>query len=209
MKIKVCGMRDSLNIEDLCKLKIDFMGLIFYPKSPRYVEKLDSDIIDKMPDTIARVGVFVNAEINEVLDAVKKYRLKYVQLHGNESVEYCQELAQKGFGISIIKAFSVLSADDFNKSHLYESSCDYFLLDTKTPQYGGSGIKFDWNILNEYKGNRPFFLSGGISIEDVETIKDIKHPQLVALDLNSKFETEPALKDIQLLSNFLEQLRTE
>ena len=209
MKIKVCGMKNPENIQALAQLPIDYMGLIFYPKSPRYIRDLESSLLDILPNTISRVGVFVNENITSLLRLIEKYELSVVQLHGNESLEYCSNIKDKYPKLIIIKAFNVSESSDFIKMDQYADVCDYFLFDTKTSQHGGSGLKFDWNILNEYIGNTPFFLSGGISAEDVDAIRKISHPKLYALDLNSKFELEPGLKNITLLEQFINQLKNE
>ncbi|QIK55733.1 phosphoribosylanthranilate isomerase [Dysgonomonas sp. HDW5B] len=209
MKIKVCGMKNPENIQALAQLPIDYMGLIFYTKSPRYIQDLESSLLDILPNTISRVGVFVNEDISSLLRLIEKYKLSVVQLHGNESLEYCSNIKNKYPKLIIIKAFNVSESSDFIKMDQYVDVCDYFLFDTKTSQHGGSGLKFDWNILDEYMGNTPFFLSGGISAEDVEAIRKISHPKLYALDLNSKFELEPGLKNITLLEQFINQLKNE
>lgn len=199
-------MKYPENIIDLSKLTIDYMGLIFYSKSPRYVDGLDPETLDILPRDIEKVGVFVNANIGYITECVEKYKLNLVQLHGSESVDFCNEINKS---IHTIKAFSISEVSDFEKTKEYEGKCDYFLFDTKTPQYGGSGLKFDWNMLNSYKGNTPFFLSGGISAEDTELIKKVRHPLLYALDLNSKFEIEAGLKNTVLLKRFIKDLKDE
>ena len=204
MRIKVCGMRNPQNIQELSKLTIDFMGLIFYSKSPRFVENLHSDDLNILSRSTERVGVFVNADLDYIMEKVNLYNLDLVQLHGSESVDFCMELNKT---MPIIKAFSISQVSDLEQTEAYKNACDYFLFDTKTPQYGGSGQKFDWKILNEYKGDTSFFLSGGISIEDIDKIKKMKHPKLYGLDLNSKFESEPGLKDIELLKQFIKELK--
>lgn len=209
MKIKVCGMKNPENIQALAQLPIDYMGLIFYPKSPRYILDLEASLLDALPKAISRVGVFVNEGIESLLMQIDKYKLSVVQLHGSESLEYCLNIKDTYPKLIIIKAFNVSESSDFIKMAQHTDVCDYFLFDTKTSQHGGSGLKFDWNILNEYKGNTPFFLSGGISPEDVEAIKKVSHPKLYALDLNSRFELEPGLKNITLLEQFINQLKNE
>lgn len=199
-------MKNPENIEALSLLPIDFMGLIFYQKSPRYAGELTFENVNMLSSQIQRVGVFVNSDFNYIIQQVNKYNLDLVQLHGSESVGFCKELNRE---IPIIKAFNVSDVSDFEQVKAYEDVCDYFLFDTKTLQYGGSGQKFDWQILNAYEGKLPFFLSGGISAEDVESIKQIKHPMFYGIDLNSKFEIEPGLKDITLLEQFIKQLRYE
>ena len=207
MIIKVCGMKHPDNIKDLNQLPIDFMGLIFYPKSPRYVENLSwNDIKDKVHTGIERVGVFVNADMDEIMEMTNRVYLDLIQLHGDESPEFAEELNET---IPVIKAFSISEASDFDKTKEYDGKVSYFLFDTKTPQYGGSGQKFDWSILDAYTGKTPFLLSGGISLEDAEEIKAIEHPKFCGIDLNSKFETEPGIKDIEQLKQFIKNLRDE
>lgn len=200
-------MKHPENIQQLIQLPIDFMGLIFYSKSPRYVAELNPEQLSHLPSFIKKVGVFVNAELQEVENRVKKYSLDYVQLHGKETIIYIKELRIKIPNLRIIKAFSIAEIQDIEKTGEYEEVCDYLLFDTKTPQHGGSGKKFDWTILNNYQGEIPFFLSGGISLEDTEEIQKIQHKKLYALDLNSKFELKPGLKDIKQLDKFLNKIK--
>lgn len=207
MKIKVCGMKNPNNIEELSSLPINYMGFIFYPKSPRYIAGLKPEILNILSDSTKRVGVFVNEKVVSLFKTIEKYGLDAVQLHGNETPEYCEDLIETFPEITIIKALSISDIKDIEKTDEYEEVCDYFLFDTKTSQYGGSGQKFNWEILNSYKGNKPFFLSGGISIEDIEEIKNIQHPNLYGLDLNSKFESEPGLKDFHLLKKFIKKIK--
>lgn len=207
MKIKVCGMRNPDNITELAKLSIDYMGLIFYPKSPRYIGELNPQILDILPSHIDKIGVFVDEELDTVLEQIEKYGLILVQLHGQESPQYCREcwnLSNAG----VIKAFNISSGDDFEQTKPYEGICNYFLFDTKTSQHGGSGQKFYWSILEAYTGNTPFFLSGGISSDDVEAIKKIEHPRLYGIDINSRFEIEPGSKKIELIDKFIKELRS-
>ena len=167
MKIKVCGMRSPENILELGQLPVDMMGLIFYEKSPRYVSQPN---LPELP--IERVGVFVNAEIDFILEKVSQYRLSKVQLHGNESPDFCRELNEV---LPVIKAFSIGNVQDMEQVTAYEGASSYFLFDTRTAQYGGSGEKFDWRILEAYTGSTPFLLSGGISIEDIETLRNMSY----------------------------------
>lgn len=210
MKVKVCGMRNIDNIAELCNLSIDYIGMIFYSKSPRYVETIPSINIQLLKDittsaNVQRIGVFVNEDIQYVLDKAKEYQLDYAQLHGNENPEYCNEIREE---IPVIKAFSISSSNDFINIEQYSDCCEYFLFDTKTESYGGSGKKFDWSILDKYTGITPFFLSGGISLTDVERIKAMTHPLLYGIDVNSRFEKEPGIKDIELLTQFLNKLKS-
>lgn len=207
MKIKVCGMKNPNNIEELSSLSINYMGFIFYPKSPRYIAGLKPEILNILSDSTKRVGVFVNEKVASLFKTIEKYGLDAVQLHGNETPQYCEDLIETFPEITIIKALSISDIKDIEKTNEYEELCDYFLFDTKTSQYGGSGQKFNWEILNSYKGNKPFFLSGGISMEDIEEIKNIQHPNLYGLDLNSKFESEPGLKDLYLVKRFIKKIK--
>ncbi|MCL1933985.1 MAG: phosphoribosylanthranilate isomerase [Candidatus Azobacteroides sp.] len=204
MKIKVCGMKDPENIRALAELPIDLMGLIFYEKSPRCVNDWDADRINALSLTIPKVGVFVNASLEVILDKMERFRLQSVQLHGKESPDFCRALREKN--ILIIKAFQIKTIEDWETCRLYEDCCDYFLFDTPTHGYGGSGNKFDWEMLSAYTGATSFFLSGGIAPEDAEKINRLNFPQLIAIDLNSRFETAPGIKDINSIRKFLSGL---
>lgn len=204
MKIKVCGMKYPENISEVIALKPDMMGFIFYPKSPRYAEPLDEEFMHSFPRNVLKIGVFVNEELDDMLEVVKKYNLNGVQLHGAESEDLCYTFRQAG--LLTLKAFSIAEAADFDKTDDYEGTCDLYVFDTKTPQHGGSGKKFDWNILSAYQGNTPFLLSGGIGPDDAEAIKAVNHPMLRGVDLNSRFETEPGRKDSALLKSFFQEI---
>ncbi|MDP4271880.1 MAG: phosphoribosylanthranilate isomerase [Bacteroidota bacterium] len=206
MKIKVCGMKYSENISEVIALKPDMMGFIFYPKSPRYAEPLDEEFMCSFPRNVLKIGVFVNEELDNILEVVKKYNLNGVQLHGAESEDMCYTFRQTG--LLTLKAFSIAEPADFDKTEDYEGTCDLYVFDTKTPQHGGSGQKFDWSILSAYQGNTPFLLSGGIGPDDADAIKAINHPMLRGVDLNSRFETEPGRKDASRLENFLKELKS-
>ena len=199
MKLKICGMKYSENILEVSQLLPDYIGFIFWKKSSRY---FDSEI-PKINKSIKKVGVFVDATLEEIISKIKKYNLNAIQLHGNESAEFCKKLKQKN--IEIIKVFSV--NDDFNFSILepFEKGCDYFLFDTKGKLPGGNGITFNWQILKKYKSTKPFFLSGGIGLHDIENIKKLNLP-IYAIDVNSKFEIEAGLKNIELLKSFKNNL---
>ena len=287
--IKVCGMRDAQNIREVAALGVNLIGLIFYPKSPRYVESISSDagIIpdyssltpDPLPEGEGRnmldkqlkeeetkgetrnkqpvsaqlkstqskapfnkvttplslgegqgdeaveghggeaaipkfVGVFVNDMPQNIVTAVYNYHLSYVQLHGDESPVMIDNLRRTlvpdiAPQIKIIKAISVSSAEDLKRCEQYEGHVDLFLFDTKCKGYGGSGQKYDWSVLEAYTGQTPFLLSGGIGPDDADRLRDFHHPQCVGIDLNSKFETTPGMKDINLLQNFLHQLNKQ
>ena len=279
--IKVCGMRDTQNIREVAALGVNLIGLIFYPKSPRYVESISSDagIIpdyssltpDPLPEGEGRnmldkqlkaeetkgetrnkqpvsaqlksmqskapfnkvttplslgegqggeaaipkfVGVFVDDMPQNIVTAVYNYHLSYVQLHGDESPVMIDNLRRTLVPdivpqIKIIKAISVSSAEDLKRCEPYEGHVDLFLFDTKCKGYGGSGQKYDWSVLEAYTGQTPFLLSGGIGPDDADRLRDFHHPQCVGIDLNSKFETAPGMKDINLLQNFLHQLNKQ
>lgn len=197
-------MKNPENIRQLIELPIDMLGLIFYDKSPRFAGNLAPEALEPIPENIKKVGVFVNASKDYILATAKRYGLDMLQLHGSESPEFCRDL--RAAGCEIIKTFSVSETNDLKRCSLYESACDFFLFDTKTPAFGGSGRKFDWQILSEYKGAKPFFLSGGIGEEvfDSESLKSSVDTVLpYALDLNSRFEIEPGLKDIEKLRKVL------
>ena len=151
-----------------------------------------------------KVGVFVNATIESMMEKASTYKLDYLQLHGNESPEDCHTLQKRGY--SLIKAFPIATKEDFEKTREYEGRVDYFLFDTRCEGYGGSGKRFDWSILTEYKGETPFLLSGGIRPENAEAIRNFRHPRFAGIDLNSGFEIEPGLKDVDKLKNFIQQI---
>ncbi len=198
MKLKICGMKYPDNILEVSQLLPDYMGFIFWEKSSRF---FDGEI-PNLPKSIQKVVVFVNAPIDEIVSKIKKYHLDLIQLHGNESVELCMEL--KNENIQIIKVFSVNDDFDFNVLEPYEAVCDYFLFDTKGKLPGGNGIVFDWKVLETYPSTKPFFLSGGIGIEEIASVKQLLKTNLPihAIDINSKFEIEPGLKNIELLKEF-------
>ncbi len=198
--VKICGMKQPDNIAAVAALQPDLMGFIFYPKSPRYAEPLDVDCLNSLPKSIRKIAVFVNETLENILSVVYKYNFDGVQLHGTENVADCKVLREAG--LLVIKAFSIADATNFKVTPTYEGVCDYFLFDTKTDAYGGSGVKFDWSILNEYKGETPFLLSGGIAVDDAEAILKIEHPRFAGIDLNSKFEVSPGLKNVELLKGF-------
>ncbi|KAA6326786.1 N-(5'-phosphoribosyl)anthranilate isomerase [termite gut metagenome] len=193
-------MREADNIREIEQAGADMIGFIFYSKSPRYVEKAP----EYLPQRAKRVGVFVNEGIESILNIVTCFGLHYVQLHGEESVEHCRLLRQAG--VSVIKAFFIFHETDLQAIHIYEGLCDYYLFDTKCDEHGGSGKSFDWNILNAYKGQTPFLLSGGISVESIEALKKFKHPRLSGIDINSRFEVSPGVKDVQKIKSFLNKL---
>lgn len=205
MIVKVCGMREPENIREVIKLGIDWMGLIFYERSPRSIgsHTIPEDIASA---PVRRVGVFVNATPGYMMEMAAVYRLDYLQLHGDESPDDCHALRKRGF--SLIKAFPIARKEDLERTKAYEDRVDYFLFDTKCEGYGGSGKRFDWSVLADYGGETPFLLSGGIAPGSVEAIRAFHHPRLAGIDLNSGFEIEPGHKDINKLEEFIEQIRT-
>ena len=194
-------MREPMNIEQVAQLGVDMMGFIFYPKSPRYVSQaVDRSDSDRK---VCRVGVFVNDSIPDMVDRIYSFSLNAVQLHGGESREVCEQLREANGEIKIIKAISVSDAGDIQKYKEYVGAVDYFLFDTKCKTVGGSGQQFDWQVLDEYDGDVPFLLSGGIGPEDVSRVHSFHHPKCVGIDLNSRFEIEPGVKDVEKLRKFL------
>ena len=191
-------MRDAENIHEVEALGIDLIGFIFWPKSSRYVSERPA----YLPTNCKHVGVFVDENIEVVKKIAQDYALDYIQLHGNETPDYCALLK----GHKLIKAFNIATAEDFEQTKPYEGLVNYFLFDTKGKSVGGNGTKFDWSVLDDYHGTTPFILSGGIGPDDAARIRSFHHPQLAGIDLNSKFEDAPALKNIQKLKTFLEQL---
>ena len=198
--IKVCGMRDPDNIRAVEQLGVDWMGFIFWPGSSRYVSAPPA----YLPSHARRVGVFVDATLYDIAAHVRDYGLHIVQLHGHESPDYCREVRSVcGDAIATIKAFSVANADDLHAAAAYEGAVNYFLFDTRSPLPGGSGRQFDWSILDAYDGATPFLLSGGISPDDLDRLLAFRYPRLLGFDLNSRFESAPALKDLSLLAPFI------
>ena len=232
MYIKVCGMREPENIRAVSALGIDMIGFVFWPDSPRYVRMISSqagiipdysverlnkgrgkeeELTDmvKLPE---RVGVFVDDMPQSIVTRVFNYNLDYVQLHGEESRVMIENLRRTlepdiKSGVKIIKALSIASAEDVNRYKEYEGVVDLFIFDTKCKTVGGSGEQFDWDVLQQYDGQTPFLLSGGIGPDDVERVKSFSHPQFAGIDLNSRFETEPGVKDVEALRRFIEAIR--
>lgn len=198
--IKVCGMTDGENIRAVEALGVDMMGFIFYPKSPRCVPSLPT----YLPRNAARVGVFVDVPVEEVMVQDIRYRFSMVQLHGSESPEYCRTL--KGMGFRIIKAFSIAEGSELEAVDAYEGLCEMYVFDTKCSGVGGSGRNFDWSLLDNYGGSTPFLLSGGIAPGLEEKLKGFTHPMLAGYDLNSRFETAPGIKDAGAIETFLNNL---
>ena len=203
LKLKVCGMKFAANIASVAALQPDYLGFIFYEQSPRFISDVSAELIKYVPPQINTVGVFVNEELKIVKKKVNLYQLKAVQLHGNESVEYCNELKESFKSVEVIKAFGVEEEFDFSVLNVYENVVDFFLFDTKTKAHGGSGKTFDWKILENYKLNKPYFLSGGIDLEHAAAISKIEDSRLYALDINSRFEIEAGVKDVQKIGEFI------
>ena len=237
MQIKVCGMRDADNIHAVSQLGVNMIGFIFYPESPRYVRMISSNA-GLMPDYSEQrynavckqaskntapcteswqgsyVGVFVDDMPQNIISRIYNYNLDYVQLHGNESVVMIDNLRRSVDpdikpGLKIIKAISVEKPEDIDKYKSYEGHVDLFLFDTKCATVGGSGEQFDWSVLSRYDGNTPFLLSGGIGPDDAERVLAFHHPKCIGIDLNSKFETAPAVKDVEVLKGFIAEIRKE
>jgi len=198
-KLKICGMKYPENILQASELLPDFMGFIFWKKSSRY---FDGEI-PTLPESIQKVGVFVNESLKNVLSTVQKHQLDFVQLHGNESVVYCFELKKQN--IKIIKVFSIENDFDFEQLKPFEPFVNYFLFDTKGKLPGGNGQTFHWEILKNYDSDKPFFLSGGIGMDEIENLQKLNLP-IFAIDINSKFETAPGIKNTELIKQFITKL---
>ena len=209
MNIKVCGITQFKQLQQLEALNVDYAGLIFYKDSPRYMgDKLKGKEVKDADFDLKKVGVFVNPSYSELLDAIDDYGLDIVQLHGNETPEMCEDLSAD---VEVIKAFRI---EDSNANidkmvEPYDAVCDYYLFDTAglKESFGGTGKQFDWSILNKVKIEKPFFLSGGIGPDDAAKVKAFKHPDFFAIDVNSKFETEPGVKDMGLLLKFMQAFK--
>ncbi len=233
MIVKVCGMREPENIRDVAALGVDWIGFIFYPKSPRYVSQIrsragiipDYSVFMKHEELsskelsskelmrkVKRVGVFVDDMPQNIVTRAVNYELDIIQLHGSESVIMIDNLRSTlapsiRKGIKFMKALSISTAEDILRYKEYEGHVDYFIFDTQTPLVGGSGNHFDWNMLDVYDGNTPFILSGGVGPDDAERVLSIRHPMFAGIDLNSQFETAPAVKNVDALKAFLAKIR--
>ena len=207
MKLKVCGMKYVENIQEVAALQPDYLGFIFYEKSKRNFD----GIIPKLPKSIKKTGVFVNACIDEVMNKVTQYDLQAIQLHGDESVELISKLKREiNSGIEIIKVFGIKEEFDFDVLKPYEEVVDYFLFDTKGKERGGNGVVFDWKVLSDYPFSKPFFLSGGIGLQQLEKIQKIRKTDLpiYALDVNSQFELDAGLKSVENIQRFKNEIST-
>lgn len=202
MMIKVCGMRDAENIREVECLGIDMMGFICWERSPRYV----SEVPAYLPKC-ERVGVFVNPSLDEIQKQMEAFEFSYIQLHGSESPEFCKEVREKA-GCKVIKAISISSEADLALANQYEGCATLLLFDTKCSTIGGSGKKFSWDILSDYRSALPFLLSGGIGPEDAERLSKFHHPKCLGFDINSRFEIEPGIKDTEKIRTFIKGIQT-
>jgi len=208
IRVKVCGMTDPGNVKAVAVTKPDFMGFIFYPGSMRYVGKdPKAELFNTIPDVITRVGVFVDEDSDKILDLSFRFKLDMIQLHGMESPGACSKL--KSAGLRVVKTFRMDNHFNFWNIEKFLSVCDYFLFDTRSDKPGGSGIKFNWEILEEYPFDKPCFLSGGISPADVGLIRNLTIRGLFAVDINSRFETMPGIKAPGLVKTFIEELKID
>jgi phosphoribosylanthranilate isomerase len=204
MKIKVCGLKMPENIQAVAALNPDYMGFIFYEHSPRYVENPTEEILQNIPASVQKTAVFVNESAEEINALIGKYHFDAIQLHGDENPDFAHSFRNK---VKVIKAFGVDNTFNFDKLNDYVNKVDYFLFDTKTEKHGGSGKPFDWSVLNNYQLDVPFFLSGGISPENLEQVLNLNHPRLYGIDLNSKFEDTPGIKNIEQLTKAFETVK--
>ncbi|MFT5216188.1 MAG: phosphoribosylanthranilate isomerase [Glaciecola sp.] len=200
MKLKICGMKYQDNITEIASLQPDYLGFIFHEPSPRYFE----GSIPELPKSIKKVGVFVDEKVEYIAQQIEKHKLTVIQLHGHESPEMCRLL--KSTKTQVVKVFSIKDKFDFEVLTPYEDVCDYFLFDTKGILPGGNGYVFDWSVLNNYPSTKPFFLSGGIGLDQIDKLREFQNSEAskycYASDLNSKFEIEAGLKDIEKLKEF-------
>jgi phosphoribosylanthranilate isomerase len=193
VKVKICGLTSKL--DQISELDIDYVGFIFYSKSPRFVvDRLSPEEVSSMPSHIQKVGVFVNEKPEQISQLAVDYQLDFVQLHGNESPDFCQDLQQRG--MRVIKAFGIGDQFDFNLLKPYIGKVSFFLFDTATASHGGSGKAFDWSLLKRYPFEVPIFVGGGVGPENLESLLSQDIPHLYAVDMNSKLEISPGLKDI-------------
>lgn len=204
-KIKVCGLKYPENIRDVLALAPDYVGFIFHPSSKRYIGQLDAEWVAGLQGT-KKTGVFVNSPLDVVQVAVNDYGFQAVQLHGDESPDYCSAISEN-HPIETIKAFGVSETFDWSLLEAYEHAVDYYLFDTQSTQYGGTGRAFNWNLLANYPSTKPYFLSGGLSPENIRDVLLLKDDRLLAVDLNSKFEINPGIKDIELLKKTFQLIK--
>jgi|SRR5690606_25927118 phosphoribosylanthranilate isomerase len=202
-KLKICGMRDPENIMRVAELGPDYLGFIFYPPSPRFVGEYFT-IPEELPSSVGRVGVFVDAGFDEIKKNIERFSLKAVQLHGNETPELCSDLRPLA---EVIKVFRVDEETDFSEVKPFQGVVDYFLFDTKGKLYGGNAVKFDWAVLDRYDQRTPFFLSGGITPDDVPVIREMSQYNIAAIDINSGVEVRPAEKDVDKVRLVCDRLK--
>lgn len=205
MQIKICGMKYPENILEVSTLRPDFMGFVFNPKSSQYVGNLDFSTLKSIPKVIKKVGVFVNESLENILTFIHKYDLDAVQLHGAENHELCR-LIQKEANVMVIKVFPIMDTYNLKVTKEYDDVADLYLFDTKTDLYDDSPQKFNWNILYSYTGEKEFLLSGNIGLDDVKAIRELEHPKMIGVNLNTRFEIKPGLKSVELLHEFIEEL---
>jgi len=206
VKVKVCGLKDPDNIRKICDAGIDFAGFVFYRESPRFAgTNPDPVIFNCIPDTIGKVGVFVNETPDKIIEIAETFGLDIIQLHGNEDFSYCEKI--KMSGLKVIKAFRIGEEIDPDTVNTFSDVCDFFLFDTGGKLYGGSGIKFNWELLNGIRLEKPFFLSGGIDPGDIQELKKINNNMFFAVDINSRFEISPGIKDFEKVKMFTGQIK--
>jgi phosphoribosylanthranilate isomerase len=205
IQLKICGLKFQENIKQVTAIEPDYAGFIFYKNSARYVgEHFPAESLRNIRNTIKKVGVFVNEALDNVINISNKYKLDFVQLHGDETPEYCSHLQQI---TGIIKTFGIDEHFDFSACRRYEKYCTYFLFDTATPSYGGSGKSYNRNLLQRYQSDTPFFLSGGVGLEEVRSIQDLHHEMMLGIDVNSKFESSIGYKNIEQLQKLKSKLK--
>ena len=207
MELKICGLTEEQNIHDIIQaVKPDYLGFIFYKHSSRYVEnQLAMETVKSLPDDIHKTGVFVNSPLASVLKIASEYGLDTLQLHGDETPAFCANCKARLY--NVIKVISIGKSLDVSLMKQYSEACDYFLFDTAGEYKGGNGEKFNWRLLNEYTLDKPYFLSGGIAPEDAETIRSIKDPKFFGIDINSRFEVKPGIKDIKKIEEFSNRIK--
>jgi phosphoribosylanthranilate isomerase len=206
MKVKVCGMRDARNVKEISEASPDFIGFIFYGGSKRFVGNEPSmHIFLNVPERTEKVAVFVNETPERVIGIAEKYRIGTIQLHGNETPHFCSMM--KSSGLAVIKAFGIDTGFNFDLLVPYLDACDYFLFDMKSESLGGSGMKFNWSLLERYVYNKKFFLSGGIGSNDADLIRSFSHSQMFCIDINSRFEISPGLKDPVIVRDFINKVK--
>ncbi len=203
MIIKVCGIKEKENLRAICELNIDMVGFNFYPPSSRFTA--DVSLSGLVPDHIKKVGVFVNASYNEIMAKARDFDLDYAQLHGDETDDFCASIQER---VSVIKALPIKEKEDLAVISNYQH-IDFFLFDTKVKSYGGSGHKWDWSFLEGAKSSTPFLMAGGIGPKDVEKIQTIKHVDFNGVDINSRFEISPGLKDVDKIKTFAEAIKNK